>query len=99
MKKAYISLKKEEHQLPIFTDYKSFKDSGYSKFDCRVAFDESSVDDLDAALAEKQFVTLRVVNQNSIDVVLKIRKSAFGAKVRSIEDNYDDILASMKEDM
>jgi len=54
---------------------------------------------LDAALAEKQFVTVRVVNQNSIDVVLKIRKSPFGAKVRSIEDNYDDILASMKEDM
>lgn len=41
----------------------------------------------------------KVVTTQNATLIKRIRKHRYGSKVRSIEDNFDEILAELKQDM
>lgn len=66
---------------------------------CKVAVDESAGEDLFKILESERTIAVRVVTNKNANLIKRIRKHRLGSKVRGIEDNYDDIMAEVKQDM
>jgi hypothetical protein len=92
---AYHTLGLEEKDLPICTDINEVK-HWTSEYQCKIAMDETVIDYFDEVLADPHCIMVKVVTEKNIEVVRKIRKSAFSHKIRSVDDNYDNILVSVR---
>lgn len=57
------------------------------------------IEDFDEVLAHPHCIMVKAVTEKNIEVVRKIRRSAHSHKIRSVDDNYDNILLSVREDM
>lgn len=50
-------------------------------------------------MANERCILVKIVAVKNVDAVRKVRKSQFSYKVRSIDNNYDEIVQSVHEDM
>ena len=66
---------------------------------CKVAVDESIGEDLFKVLDDEHCVTMRLITNKNASIIKRIRKHPCSSKVRGVDDNFDAILADIRQDM